>query len=131
MTDLNLASDRVGDVLAAFELHAETETRARELAGRADWDWPINRSADAIAAAAVYVAALEYNDKITQEPLAAAADCSEVALRDTYHELFEQLGYGDPTERHARSKDAERERGWAILERIKERMSGAKGATDD
>jgi len=127
---LDLASDRVDGVLAAFELPAETEARARELAAKADLHWPINRSPSGIAAAAVYVATLEHGDEVRQAPIATAAGCTEVTLRDTYHEIYRALGYPDPTDRYRDSEDAaEAPERWPNPAQLEEFSS--RGAVDD
>jgi transcription initiation factor TFIIIB Brf1 subunit/transcription initiation factor TFIIB len=130
MSDLTLASDRVDDVLAAFNLPNETEARALELVEKADWDWPINRSPSGIAAAAVYLAALEHDNRLPQAPIAEAAGCTQVTLRDTYHEMYLELRYPDPTERDRESEgDAGAPERWPNPARLEELGSG--GAVDD
>ena len=115
MSELPLAGDHVDEILAELDLEEPTEERAREIAENADWEWPVNRSPVAVAASAIYLASLLHNDKITQQPLAEAAGCSVVAIRDGYHELAEQMGI--PIE--SQNRDS-REHGWRVMEKIKE-----------
>lgn len=77
-----LAADRVGQVAGAVDLDGGAADHAHHIAEQADWEWGINRSPSALAAAAVWLAAIEYGESHTQRTVAAAADCSAVALRE-------------------------------------------------
>lgn len=96
-TDLQLAADRVDGICDAMDTEISETVRgtAKELARRADHKYPINRSPDVVAASAVYLAGLLENEKVTQEPVAEAADVSIHSIRQAYRELFEHESIAD------------------------------------
>lgn len=87
MTELDLARDHVDAILAQLNLESDTAGRARALCESADWSWPINRGGPATAAGAVYLATLLEGERVKQSTIAQRAGCSEVALRQAWHEL--------------------------------------------
>jgi len=70
-----------GDTTDAFRDQAQT------LARRAELDHPINRAPSTIAAAAVYLTALQRETRFSQQAIADTIDVSTVALRNCYPEL--------------------------------------------
>jgi len=67
----------------------ELEQRARTLARRAERSYPINRTPRVMAAAAIYLAGLLVNEKLTQAEVCEASGVSEPAIREGYIELCE------------------------------------------
>lgn len=111
---MNDPETRVIELAHALDLSEDTRELAREYAIRAWYEYPVNRSAEAIAAGAVYMAALVENEKRTQPAVCAVADCGETALRNAYHAMWE---YEFP-ESHAAmqgdTSDADAGRGWSM-----------------
>jgi hypothetical protein len=95
--DLQLATDRVDEICEAMEMEISEAVRgtAKELARRADYKHPINRSPDVVAASAVYLAGLLENEKVTQKTVAEAAEVSIHSIRQCYRELFEHESIAD------------------------------------
>jgi transcription initiation factor TFIIIB Brf1 subunit/transcription initiation factor TFIIB len=101
---LDLGSDRVGDVCDALDLSEHAQERAFELARAADFEHAsINRSPDAVAAGAVYLAAILVNEPQTQAAVSGAAGVCGPTVRKTYHELAEAEGIA--LERRCRGRD--------------------------
>lgn len=71
----------------------EFETKACELAQRAELTHPINRAPSTVAAAAIYMAGLLVNEKLTQKEVAAASGVSTAAIREGYIELCKHEGF--------------------------------------
>lgn len=65
------------------------EEKARELALKADREYPVNRSPSTIAAGAIYMGALLVNEKYTQKEVAEISDVSATSVRKAYHDIRE------------------------------------------
>lgn len=94
MTELEFASDKVASFCDDIDadLSDEVRTQATDYARRADYEHPINRSPNVVAAASIYLAGLLLTHrmprhKLTQTDVADACGVSDVALRDCYQEL--------------------------------------------
>lgn len=92
-TSLRLAADEVDVIVDELALSNEARERAREMAERADFEHPINRTPEAVAAGAVYLAGCLVNEKQTQEVVADAAGVHTVTVRNAYRELAECEGF--------------------------------------
>jgi transcription initiation factor TFIIB len=76
-----------------LSLSEETEARARKLLRNAkEQGLHSGKSPVGLAAAAIYAGALLTNEGVTQSEVSAAADISEVTIRNRYHELIEAEG---------------------------------------
>ena len=74
-----------------LDLPRAVETRARELAERADEEGlTVGRNPAGVAAACLYTAADETEEPLTQQRAAAVADVTPVTLRATYAELTDR-----------------------------------------
>ena len=107
MTDLDLAADRVDDIVAQLDLSEQASNRARELAEKSDMEWPVNRSPKTVAAGSVYLAALLVNEKRTQKQVAVAADCNKTSIMRAYREIADHAGITDQC--HSLSEKRKRE----------------------
>jgi len=89
-----------------FQEHAEGYAR------RAELEHPINRAPSTIAAAAIYLAGLLVNEKVTQREVSAASDVSEHAISQCYQELTdcEGLSTGDEVNASKRMSEVLRSR---------------------
>ena len=82
----------------------EFEETARHYARRAELEHPINRAPSTVAAAAIYLAGLLVNEKLTQEEVTTATGVSDVSIRECYYEMLECEGFENPRQRRARSE---------------------------
>jgi hypothetical protein len=82
---------RIGTICDAIDqpVSRDLRSKAAQLARRAEYQHPMNRSPSVTAASAVYLAGLLVNEKLTQQTVAEAADVAEQSIRDGYRELFE------------------------------------------
>lgn len=72
---------------AELDLSDAVRQDAEALAEQADESRAMNGEGSVIAGAALYLAALGTQHRLTQEDAAAVADCTSVALRSRYHDL--------------------------------------------
>lgn len=73
-----------------FQEHAEGYAR------RAELEHPINRAPSTIAAAAIYLAGLLVNEKVTQKEVTAASGVCDAAIRGCYQEMLVHEGFETP-----------------------------------
>jgi len=94
MTSLQLGADRVPEMACQLDtqLSQEAIETAEDYARRADYEHPINRSPNAIAGGALYLACMLVNEKVTQTEIASNCDISGAAIRETYQEIAEHEG---------------------------------------
>jgi transcription initiation factor TFIIIB Brf1 subunit/transcription initiation factor TFIIB len=102
---LQLGHERVPAIADELDLSDEAREQAVAYAERADYDYPINRSPDVVAAASIYLVASLINEKRTQEEVATAAEVSIPSIRDAYQELAEQEGFRFGSRREKASTD--------------------------
>ncbi|MCQ4334631.1 hypothetical protein KM295_14320 [Natronomonas sp. F2-12] len=83
--------ERIGVICDAIEEPVSRDLRAKaaQLARRAEYQHPMNRSPSVTAASAVYLAGLLVHEKLTQQTVADAAEVNVQSIRDGYRELFE------------------------------------------
>lgn len=89
MTDLELPSDLVDEIVDELGLSDEARQRSTEIAEEADYHPKVSRTPPVVAASAVYAAALLVNEKRTQSEVGRAADVSEMSIRKCYPTLLE------------------------------------------
>lgn len=123
-TQLQLAHERVPALAEELELSDEAREQAVAYAKRADYDYPINRSPDVVAAASVYLVGLLVNEKRNQDDVAAAAGVTTHSIRAAYQELAEQEGFRVGARREETSTDPE-ETTWSTMrERLRRWLRG-------
>ena len=118
MTELDLASDRVDEIADELDLSDRVTERANELAEAADFEYPINRSPNVVAAASVYLAGVLYNEKRYQHEISEIVDVSEAAIGSCNQELLKHEGYGDFSSEDTAADVAERDE--SLVRRIRE-----------
>jgi len=95
VSPLPLASEEIGPLIDALGLSDDVRATAATIAEKADYEWPINRSASVVAAGVVYAASIINDEQRTQHEIAAAADVSTFAVRYSYQDLIEHSGAND------------------------------------
>lgn len=93
LTELDLGQPKVAAICDALDVSETVADAATAQARRADFEYNINASGQAIAAAAVYFQCLLQNEKRTQQAVADAADVSKATIRNVYHEIAEAEGF--------------------------------------
>ena len=84
---LTLGSEKVSDFGVELDLPEDTIEKAEWFAKRADFEHPINRTPDVIAAGSLYLAGLLDNKKRSRTDVKEVSDVSEVAISDCYQEI--------------------------------------------
>lgn len=123
-TELQLAHERVPALADELELSDEAREQAVAYAKRADYDYPINRSPDVVAAASVYLVGLLVNEKRTQDEVAAAAGVGRNSISRAYQELGEQEGFRVGPRREETSKDMQKTTWSTLRDRLRRWVRG-------
>jgi transcription initiation factor TFIIB len=85
--------DYIDRFCSKLKLSSEVKKRALEiLRMAAEQDLTSGRGPMGVAAAAIYIAAIENNERRTQREVAEVAGVTEVTIRNRYKELTEKLG---------------------------------------
>ncbi|HEQ79200.1 MAG TPA: transcription initiation factor IIB [Euryarchaeota archaeon] len=85
--------DYVSRFCSELKLSGEVQTRAMEILKEAtDKELTSGRGPTGVAAAAIYIASIQCNQRRTQRDVADVAGVTEVTIRNRYKELTEKLG---------------------------------------
>lgn len=107
------APEYVDEFIGDLDVSNEVAKRARRYAWMYGIEKSLNRSPRSIAAASIYWAGLVSNEKLTQGEVQAATDVSQVAIRETYHQIAEEEGHETSSITEVEGRDR------GLLDRVK------------
>lgn len=110
---MNDPESLVADWARELELADDTCELAQDVARRSWHEYPVNRTARATAAGALYLAGLYANDKRTQDAVSDATGVHTYTIRDAYQDIWQ---YEDPDAFAAfeRESDPDPDAGWGV-----------------
>lgn len=118
------AADRVEEIVKELDFPEDGEVaeKAKAMAYRAEWVYPINRAPSTIAAGSVYLASLLCNEKRTQQQVSEASDVGIPAIQRAYPEIGEAEGYPMRNHSNVGASDESESSERSIIEGIKRRL---------
>mgnify|MGYP006289378023 CR=1 FL=1 len=84
---LTFGSEKVSDIAKRMDLPGDVVEKAEWLAKRADFEHPINRSPDVIAAGAVYIACRLHNERRYRGEVTDVSGVSKQSITECYQEI--------------------------------------------